>query len=309
MARMQADLGTITLEYETHGDPQDPTILLVHGLGAQLVAWDPEFVQRIVDAGYHVVRFDNRDIGLSTKVAFPDGVDALTEILRHFGGETVEAPYLLSDMANDAIGLLDHLGVDRAHVVGVSMGGMISQQIAINAPHRVASLTSIMSTTGDPDVGQADPNVLGLLMTPPPAGRDAAIEASVAVSAAIASPGLFDEPRARTMAAIAYDRSFYPDGTPHQGLAIVASGSRTDALRMVDVPALVIHGNADPLVDVSGGHRTAEALPNAELLVIDGMGHDIPMLHWNQVIDAITTHAAKVELSASVDPGRNGLGR
>jgi pimeloyl-ACP methyl ester carboxylesterase len=291
---MQADLGTLTIEYETHGDPEDPTLLLVHGLGAQLIAWDDEFVQRFVERGYHVVRFDNRDIGLSTKIDMPDDMDVLTAILEALGGSPVDAPYLLSDMADDALGLLEVLEIERAHILGVSMGGMIVQQMAINAPHRIASMTSIMSTTGDPDVGQAEPDVLGLLMAPPPPGRDAIIDAAVAVSEAIASPGLFDEERARRLAAAAYDRSFYPEGTPQQGLAILASGSRTEALRSIDVPALVIHGDSDPLVHYSGGERTAEAIPNAEFILIEGMAHDIPELMWNRVITAVCEHTARV---------------
>ena len=295
---MRADVGGIEIEYETHGHPDDPPLLLVHGLGAQLTAWDPGFVERLVERGYHVIRFDNRDIGLSTKVVFPDGLDPMTEILRALGGETVDAPYRLSDMAADAVGLLDVLGIDRAHVLGVSMGGMIVQQMAIDAPHRVASLTSIMSTTGDPDVGQAEPEVLALMMTEPAAERAAIIDAAVAVSEAIASPGLFDEERARVMAEVAYERSYYPQGTPQQALAIMASGSRTEALGAVPVPALVIHGDSDPLVHHSGGERTAAALPNAEFILVEGMAHDLPELFWNHVITAVCTHTARVTSDA-----------
>lgn len=294
MFGMQTSVGDITLEFETLGNPNNPALLLVHGLGAQLVAWDDNFCQRFVDAGYCVIRFDNRDVGLSSKVAFPPDLDVLGAIVRGLSGERVDAPYTLADMASDAVAVLDACNVERAHVLGVSMGGMIVQQMAIQSPHRMHSMTSIMSTTGDLDVGGAEPEVLAALMAPPPPGRDAAIESSVAVSEMIASPGLFNEERARRMATLAYDRCFFPNGTAQQGLAIVASGSRTEALRSVPVPALVIHGNADPLVHWSGGARTAEAIPGAEFVLIDGMAHDLPELLWDRVVSIVNQHAASV---------------
>lgn len=289
MARASAD--GIEIEYETFGAPEDPPILLVMGLGAQMVAWDDEICHALVDRGFFVVRFDNRDVGLSTKI--DTDVDVMTQILAAFSGQPIEAPYLLTDMAGDAIAVLDDLGIEAAHIVGASMGGMIAQTIAIEHPERVRSLTSIMSTTGDSDVGQPNPEVLPLLLQAPPADRDAAIAAAVEVSRLIGSPDHFEEDRARTRATRSYDRCFYPAGVGHQLLAIVASGSRSEALARLDVNTLVIHGDADPLVNVSGGERTAEVIPHAELLVLEGMGHDVPSTYWATVIEAITALAIR----------------
>jgi pimeloyl-ACP methyl ester carboxylesterase len=209
------------------------------------------------------------------------------------GGGDVGVPYLLSDMADDAIGLLDHLGTDRAHVLGVSMGGMIAQTIAIRHPARVASLTSVMSTTGDPDVGTPTSEAMSALMAPPAATREAYQAAVVHHAHVWGSPGLFDEERLRETAARAWDRGYNPAGTARQVLAILSSGSRSGELAGLSVPTLVIHGTADTLVQPSGGERTAEVIPDAKLLVIDGMGHDVPPPLWPQLIDAIAGHAAE----------------
>lgn len=292
MPRTEANAGGIEIEYETFGDPDDPTLLLVMGLGAQLVSWDVELCQGFVDRGFHVVRFDNRDVGLSTKVDAGD-FDVIAAVMAGFAGQVPEVPYLLSDMAADAVSLLDALGIERAHVMGASMGGMIAQQIAIDATDRVLSLTSIMSTTGDGDVGAPDPSVVGVLLEAPPSDRAAAIDRAVEVSRLIGSPDHFDEAWARRRAETAYDRCFYPRGVGHQLAAIVASGSRTDALRGLDLPALVVHGDRDPLVTPSGGQRTADALAGSELLVLEGMGHDLPPLFWSQIIERVTALAAR----------------
>lgn len=288
MARAQSN--GIEIEYETFGDPADPPLLLIMGLGAQLVAWDEEFCESMVDRGFFVVRFDNRDVGLSTKVDVD--VDPMAEILAALAGGPARAPYLLTDMAADAAGLLDHLAIERAHVVGASMGGMIAQTLAIDHPGRVATLTSIMSTTGDPDVGQPHAEVLPVLLAPTPEDRDAAISQWVASAQAIGSPGQVDEDWARRRAERSFDRCNYPQGAVHQLLAIVASGSRSEALRGLDVPALVIHGDADPLVDPSGGQRTHECLAGSRILVIEGMGHDVPKVFWGQIIEAVTALAS-----------------
>jgi pimeloyl-ACP methyl ester carboxylesterase len=288
----------IDLDHETMGDPSDPALLLVMGLGAQLISWDDEFCAALVDRGFHVIRYDNRDVGLSTKVEVPDDLDVPTALMSAMGGEPVGAPYLLADMAADALGLLDGLGIERAHVVGASMGGMIAQSIALAAPERVLSLTSIMSTTGDADVGAPSPEVLSVLLTPPPTDREGYIANSVEGSRVIGSPEHFDEARARELAGRGYDRCFYPAGVAHQLLAIVSSPSRTEGLRRLDVPTLVIHGSADPLVNPSGGARTAEAIAGAELLVLDGMGHDLPRFYWSAVIEAITALAARAGAAA-----------
>lgn len=292
-----ASTNGIDVHYETFGAAADPALLLVMGLGGQLIAWDIEFCEGLVDRGFFVIRYDNRDVGLSTRF---DGVsvDFIGTITAVMAGEQVQAPYLLHDMAADAVGLLDVLGIGAAHVVGVSMGGMIAQTIAIEHPERVLSLTSIMSTTGDQDVGQPTPEAMQVLMAAPPSDREAAIEQSVRSSHAIGSPDHFDEARTRERSAEAYDRAFYPAGVGRQLVAILASGSRTERLRELDVPTLVIHGSADPLVTPSGGERTAETVPNAKLLVIDGMGHDLPPVFWPQIIEAITNHAAQAAVDA-----------
>jgi len=280
-----APLNDVELWYETFGDPEHETILLVMGLGAQAVAWDEEFVEGLVERDFHVIRFDNRDVGLSTKI--DPGEDAMAMIMRKLAGEDVEPPYLIADMAADAAGLLDHLHIDEAHIVGASMGGMIAQQIAVDHPHKVRTLTSIMSTTGDPDVGAPTAEAMSVLMTPAPEDRDGAIAHGVEVTRIIAGPHHFDEERARERAERSYDRSFHPAGVVHQLMAILSSPSRTEALGAVEVPALVIHGEVDPLVTVSGGHRTAEALSDVELIVVEDMGHDMAPEVWPVAYEAI----------------------
>lgn len=287
----QAVNGDIRIEYETFGDPADPTLLLVMGLGAQMVSWEVEFCESFVDRDFHVVRFDNRDVGLSTWIDAE--VDVMAEITNGLLGGTPTAPYVLSDMAGDAVAVLDALDVESAHVVGASMGGMISQTVAIEHADRVRSLTSIMSTTGDPDVGMPKDEILPLLLEPQPPEREAAIEYGIAQSKVIGSPDFFEEDRVRKRLALAYDRGYNPDGTARQLLAIVASGSRSEDLRGVSVPTLVIHGDRDPLVQPSGGQRTHECIPGSELLVLEGMGHDLPTVFWPQVIEKVTSLATR----------------
>jgi pimeloyl-ACP methyl ester carboxylesterase len=283
----------MTISYETFGDPSDPALLLIMGLGAQLVDWPDEFCDLLVDRGFHVIRFDNRDIGLSTwldDLPLPD----LAEI---FGGDFSTVPYLLSDMAADTAGLLKELGIQRAHVAGASMGGMIAQQLAIDSPDLVASLCSIMSTTGDRTVGHPTPEAAAALMRPAATNREDAIAGAVAGSKAIGSWafGVFDiaEEDLVGKAAAKYDRAFHPAGTARQYGAIVASPDRTAALGAVTVPTLVVHGEADPLIDVSGGRATAAAVPGATLLVIPGMGHDLPRATWPRIVDAIAANASR----------------
>jgi pimeloyl-ACP methyl ester carboxylesterase len=280
----------ITIEYETAGDPADPALLLVMGLGAQLIAWHPDFRQAIADRGYYVIVFDNRDVGLSSKIE--DG--PRPDVLAAFGGDLSSASYTLSDMASDAIGLLDVLGIDAAHVVGASMGGMIAQTIAIEHPARVLSLCSIMSMTGADDVGAPSEEAMAVLLKPAATTRDEAIAGSVAASIVIGSTGFpTDEAELKARAAASYDRCFYPVGIARQLLAIRASGDRTEKLRELDVPTVVIHGDIDPLVRVSGGEATAKAIPGADLLIIEGMGHDNPTALWPRIVDAIVDNAAK----------------
>ena len=283
----------IEIAYETHGDPGDEPLLLVMGLGAQLIAWPMELVDALVDRGFFVVRHDNRDAGLSTTIGSSGHLDFMTQFMEAAQGKPIEVPYKLTDMAADSVGLLDHLGIESAHVVGASMGGMIAQTIAIEHPSRVRTLTSIMSTTGDSDVGTPTPEAQAALLSPPASDREAAIARTLATAQAISSPVHFDEAHARKRAEEAFDRAFNPAGIARQLLGILASGSRADGLRQLDVPTLVIHGRVDPLVTLSGGERTAELVPGAELLVLDDMGHDLPLALIPQIVDAITSLAAR----------------
>jgi pimeloyl-ACP methyl ester carboxylesterase len=288
MATAQAN--GLKLEYDTVGDPGDPALLLVMGLGAQLIDWPAEFCARLAGRGYHVIRFDNRDAGLS------DGLDHLgaPDIAAVFAGDFRTAPYRLADLAADTAGLLDALGIDRAHVVGVSMGGMIAQQLALDVPDRVRSLCSIMSTTGDRSVGLSTPEALAALTRPAAANRDEAIAAVVATSRIIGSPGFPEDPSELLRRATAkVDRAYRPAGRARQYAAILASPDRTARLAEVTVPTVVIHGENDPLVDVSGGRATAAAIPGAELVVVPGMGHDLPVDAWPQIIDAIDRTARR----------------
>ena len=288
---MRAQANGIEIEYETFGDPSDPPLLLVMGLGCQLVWWNRDFVQAFVDRGFHVIIFDNRDVGLSTKIE--THIDLLGAVAGYLQGDPIEAPYHLSDMAADAWGLCDALGLERVNLFGASMGGMIVQQMAIDHPERVLSLTSVMSTTGDPDVGQPTPEAIAVLLTPAPTEREANIENGVIAGRFLAGPEHFDEDWIRERNARAFDRCFHPDGQTAQLLAIVTSPSRSEGLRGIDVPALVVHGDIDPLVTFSGGERTAECLRGSEFLPLEGMGHDIPRYYWATVIEHVTALAAR----------------
>jgi len=288
---------TIELCYETFGDASNETMLLVMGYTAQMNAWPQEMIDDLVARGFHVVIFDNRDVGLSAKSegAPPDVVSLLA---RGAAGETIgadEVPYTLTDMASDAIGLLDHHGIDTAHVAGASMGGMIVQMLAIEHPTRLRSVTSIMSTTGSRDVGQATPAAMGALLQPPPQGKEAVIAQNMVTGRVIAGP-LFDEARAMARAEETYERCFHPIGAAFQLAAIGATGDRTEHLASVDVPFLVIHGDKDDLIQVSGGHATASAVPKADLLVLDAMGHDIPVPLLPQINGAIEAIARRQPL-------------
>jgi pimeloyl-ACP methyl ester carboxylesterase len=278
----------ISIEYDTFGDPASPPVLMIMGLGAQMTLWETEFCDAIADHGYYVIRFDNRDIGLSTW--FDDaGVSELGDVM----SAAVGAPYSLADMAADAAGLLDALGIESAHIVGASMGGMIAQTFAIDFPTKTRTLTSIMSTTGDMAVGQPSPEALGALLALAPTSREEAIESDVHTSKVIGSPGYpFDEAHIRDRAASDFDRSFHPAGAARQLAAIVTQPDRTPALRTLTVPTLVIHGAEDPLVDPSGGRATADAVPNSTLKVVPGMGHDIPPVLYKEVADALAGHFA-----------------
>jgi pimeloyl-ACP methyl ester carboxylesterase len=264
----------IDIAYQRLGNPDAPVVLLIMGIAAQSVHWPDAFCQALVDGGLQVIRFDNRDVGLSTHLtnAPPPNLPAA------LAGDLSSVSYTLSDMAADAMGLLDVLGVEKAHVVGASMGGQIAQTIAIEHPGRVRSLTSMMSTTGNMSVGQPSPDVLRAVFSGPPATtRDEVIQQMVRALRAVGSPGYpTDESEVAARAGRAYDRGHDPIGVARQAIATVASGDRTERLRHLDVPTLVIHGLADRMCDASGGQATAEAIPGAELVLFEGMGHDLP---------------------------------
>ncbi|HEX6339970.1 alpha/beta hydrolase [Umezawaea sp.] len=280
----------LELEYDTFGDPADPALVLVMGLGAQMINWDVRLCGLFVDQGFHVVRFDNRDIGLSTELAHLP----VPDFAALAAGDTSTAPYLMSDMAADLVGLLDALGIERAHLVGASMGGMIVQQAVIDHPERVLSLCSIMSTTGDKSVGQGRPEIVATFGQPAAATREEVVEQRLAASRMTRSPGFeADEDAVRERIAASYDRSNRPMSTLRQLAAIVASPDRTEGLRGVTAPALVIHGSHDPLVHRSGGEATAAAIPDAELIIVDGMAHDLPLDVWPTVVEAVTANAKR----------------
>ena len=291
---------TIEIEFETFGSPDDPTLLLVMGFTAQLIAWDTAFCRQLAERGHHVIRYDNRDCGLSTKL---DGqvVDPMAVMQAKLAGEPVPpTPYTLSDMSNDAFGLLDALGIERAHVLGASMGGMIVQTMAIEHPERVLSLTSVMSSPGDPRAGAPTKEALDVLLSAPPTERAAYI-ANSARTAVWASKKHVDLDHLAARAAAAYDRSFYPEGAPRQLAAIYASGDRSAALHDVRVPTLVIHGRDDTLIQPDGGQQTAAAIPVASLLLLANMGHDLPEPLWPTLIDAVISHTSHAVETARKD--------
>ncbi|GAA1296065.1 alpha/beta hydrolase [Planotetraspora silvatica] len=279
---MRATANGIEICYETFGEPGGRPLLLIMGLGMQMIGWDEDFIGLLVDNGHHVVRFDNRDVGLSSHM--PEAPDLMAAL----GGDTSGASYLLADMADDSAGLLDALGWASAHVVGASMGGMIAQSLAIRHPGRVRTLTSIMSTTG-PGVGQPTEAAMAALLTPPSPDREAAAERALASWRVIGSPGYaMDVERVARVAREGYDRAYDPQGVARQLTAILASPDRAEGLRGLTIPALVIHGEDDPLVTPSGGAATADAIPGAKLLTFPGMGHDMPRELWPVFVEAVT---------------------
>ncbi len=284
----------IQLEYETYGDKANPPLLLVMGLGAQLTLWPIELVEALVARGYYVIRYDNRDIGLSQKFG-EHGVPNFRRVaLKRLFGIRSKLPYRLTDMAADAAGLLDALGIAKAHVVGASMGGMIVQLMAIEHPEKVLTMTSIMSTTGNRKLPPPQKQAMEALLNRAPEGAtlEQVMPIGIHVSRAIGSPGYpASEDRLRANITRDFNRSFYPQGAARQISAIVDDGDRRKRLAKVTTPTLVIHGVHDPLVPVEGGRDTAAAIPNAELIEIDGMGHDLPLELVDQIADAIAAHA------------------
>jgi pimeloyl-ACP methyl ester carboxylesterase len=285
-------VGDVELAYETFGRRGDPAVLLIMGLGTQMLGWPDELCGLLAGRGLHVIRFDNRDVGLSTHLHDAPPADVMAALR----GDTRSAAYSLADMAADAAGLIEALGLESAHVVGASMGGMIAQLLALDHPTRARSLTSIMSTTGDRRVGRPSEAGTAVLLAPPARDRAGAIERAVDAAKVIGSPGFpFDEPAVRDRAARSFDRAFDPPGVSRQLLAVLASGDRTARLRALTIPTLVIHGADDPLVNVSGGRATAAAIPGAELVILKGMGHDLPRDLWPELAHRIAGHIARVE--------------
>ncbi|HET8559347.1 MAG TPA: alpha/beta fold hydrolase [Marmoricola sp.] len=275
----------VELCYQTFGDPEGEPLLLVMGLGGPMNWWDPELCGLLARKGFFVVRYDNRDTGRSTKVG---GRVTRRAIVRAFLGQKVRPPYTMGDLAADALGLMNHLGWDSAHVCGVSMGGMIVQTVAITAPKRVRSLTSIMSTTGRRTVGWQHPSLLPALLAKRGIGRDAYVESSSRTWQLIASPGFpIDEDKVRARAGETWDRGFSSQGVLRQMLAVLTQPNRTRDLRSVTVPATVVHGLADKMVHVSGGRATSSAIAGSELLLVEGMGHDLPAEMFETFADVV----------------------
>jgi GrpB-like predicted nucleotidyltransferase (UPF0157 family)/pimeloyl-ACP methyl ester carboxylesterase len=282
----------VTIAYDTFGDPADPPVLLVMGFGAQLIAWHEDLCRMLADRGRYVIRYDNRDCGLSTRYDHhPVDLGAFIAAVStgDLAAALAMAPYSMRDLAADGIGLLTALGIDRAHVVGASMGGMIAQTMAIAFPERVASLTSMMSSTGEPEVGQSSPEAQQALFAPRPADR-AGYVASADRELVWASRRYADVDALRALTAESWDRAYYPAGVPRQLAAMVLAGSRAAELAALNVPTLVIHGLDDTLIDPSGGRRTAELVPGAHLLLVPDMGHDRPRPLWGVLVDAIARH-------------------
>jgi pimeloyl-ACP methyl ester carboxylesterase len=282
----------VALEYETAGSPADPPLLLVPGFGAQLIAWPRAFCERLAAGGRFVISFDNRDSGLSSKLD-GQGADVASVIAAASAGEFEQAralaAYALSEMSDDGLELLSALGIEQAHVLGSSMGGMIAQTMAIEHPERLLSLTSVMSTTGEPEFGQSTPEARQALLTPAPADRARYIDAAEN-SLIWRSKKYPDLAGARRLAGESYDRCYYPEGATRQLAAMIASGSRANGLRQLQIPTLVIHGLDDTLIEPSGGRRTAALIPDARLLLIEHMGHDRPEPLWPDICGAVLQH-------------------
>ena len=282
----------IEIEYDTFGEITSPALLLIMGGGSQMIHWEAGFCKLLAEQGFFVIRFDNRDSGLSTKfeeAGIPDTVAAMS-------GAPFTPPYSLEDMADDAIGLLDALGIDKAHICGASVGGMIAQVIAYRYPESVLSLTSIMSSTGKPEHLQIKPDILAKVYAPVPNERSAWIDHQVDRLRSLWSPGFpFEEERVRTLMTLSFDRSYYPQGLARQGSAVIAYGYPRAAISSITAPTLVIHGDKDPFMSVEGARETADLIHGAKLLIIKGMGHDMPTPVWPRIINAIYALTAEID--------------
>jgi pimeloyl-ACP methyl ester carboxylesterase len=293
-----ARANAMDLFYDEIGDAKAPALLLIMGLGTQMIGWPEAFCGRLADRGFRVIRFDNRDIGLSTKIENALKIDLLAAFANAAVGRPVQAPYRLEDMAKDACGLMDALGLERAHIVGASMGGMIAQLIAAKHGERARSLTSMMSSSGDPRLEQPAPSAGALLTAsrPPQDEREASIQFGMNVLRVIGSPGYpSPEPEVRAKIVRAFDRSHYLAGYPRQLAAVLATGSRVELLKTIRVPTLVLHGADDPLIPVAAGRDTARHIPGASLKIIPGWGHDIPTALIPTLVEAIAAHCERAD--------------
>jgi len=292
---MRAPAHGVELEYETFGARDDPVLLLIAGYAMQLIFWDVELCAMLADRGLFVIRFDNRDCGLSTHLgdqSYPV-LQAMADRLA--GREPPPAPYSVVDMANDAFAVLDAEEVESAHVMGASMGGMIAQVMAIERPERLRSPISVMSSTGEPEYGQGTPSTLAALLGPPPTDRAQYVEHLLRIARAAGTKTHADDARTRARASTAFDRAFSPAGSSRQFAALSSASGRADDLRSLRVPTLVVHGAQDTLVGPSGGERTAALVPGARLLVLDEAGHDLPVVVWPRLVDAIAQLVSSVE--------------
>ena len=290
MAEELAKIGDVEICFETFGSRDDPALLLVMGLGTQMIAWPEGFCRQLAGRGFFVIRYDNRDIGRSTHMRQHRPPTIRQLLLR----DKSAAHYSLADMAADGLGLLDHLGIEHAHVAGASMGGMIAQTMAARHPDRVLSLASIMSNTGHRWKGMPGLRVYPIFIRRPAPDREGAIESAVSVFRLIGSPGFpFDEEQTRKAAQLSYDRGYNPAGTGRQLAAILAAGDRTSDLRRITAPTVVIHGTKDRMVRPSGARATAAAIPGSQLVMIDGMGHDLPVAAWDRIVDAMVANAQR----------------
>lgn len=288
-----ATVNGIQIEYETFGEKSSPSLLLIMGLGGQLIHWQKEFCEKIADHGYHVIRYDNRDSGLSTKITGLGVAEAMDKVSNLFMGNKVPVPYSIEDMANDAVGLLYFLEIDRAHVCGMSMGGFIAQTVAIKNPNRLLSLISIYSSPGNRREFMPTQEVMEFMMTPTPVERGAFIEHRIKYLKLVSGTGCpFDEVFFRNQAAESYDRALYPEGILRQYLAILSQQYRGADLGKIKIPTLVIHGDEDPMIPLAAGRSTAEAIPEAKLKIIKGMGHAMPNLnaYWSDIANEMLNH-------------------
>jgi len=298
----QVSANSIDIEYESFGSSSEPTVLLIMGLGMQMIAWPEPFCRELASQGFRVIRYDNRDTGFSTKFEGKRAPGVASLLFRSMLRLPIRVPYTLRDMAEDAAGLLDALGIESAHIVGASMGGMIAQNFAVDHPQQVRSLTSIMSTSGHRSLPGADPLVSRHLFRSRPTGndREAVIAHNMRTIELIGSPAYpVDEETRREMTSMSFDRCYFPSGFTRHVAAIVHDGDRRERLRKIATPALVIHGREDPLVPLAGGIDTAKHIPGAALDVIDGMGHNFPVELWPRIIGLIADHAKQSDKTSA----------